>query len=415
MSVNGTPPQHLLSLFNAGQKRRVAILSCLVSGILGTSGAVGQSLHLGDDLVGSARMRGLGGAGIHGDDGYTAAAINPAFIGVGKGKSDSIFAIKQLTFPYFQLSADQNSFTDNQNIAVTRPDQLKLEKLASGPLQKGYVDATLMPSFVIGRTFIGFVMHHEAILGAKANFDPSQRSDPALALRYRQHSGPMIGFAHGSSALQLGVSGAYLSQSVLDGDFSYDQLDTPKARKAAFGPLTREYTGIYSLAGLTYTFYSPWALSLAAVAHNPGGSTFVGEGGSYVMLPRYQAALALRPVINPWLTIAASLQLEHRSGPVLAERLAAGVEWLLGKERHGKKDFAIRLGYNKVGLGYGLKANLGLVAIEFAEDAKSFVTSDSGPALPGALPATGGTADWAADDSAFRRRSVSLTINVADF
>lgn len=372
--------------------------------------AQGHGLTLSSDLLGSSRDRGLAGASIAADDGHTAAAINPAFIGVGKGASDSWFAIKQLTFPYVNVSADSLSFTDNQKIFATKPEQLRLEKLAQGPLRKGYVDATVMPSLVVGRVFVGLIMHYEAMLGSRAPFDPDDRSAQTLAVKFRQHLGPMLGFSVPVGPLTLGLSGALLSTTLAEGDFSYDQLDTPKARKAAFAPVSHEYTGQYTMLGLSYDLYDPWGLSLAAVVHNPEGSVFEGtsaNSGSYELVPRYQLALAMAPKINSWLAMQGTLQLDHEEGHVTADNLKGGVEWLLGKERNGKKDFAIRLGYNKVGVGFGIKANFGLVAVEFAEDAKAFV-ADQGPA-------SGITAGFAVPKDPIRRRSLSFTINVADF
>lgn len=396
-----------------------AFMGC--SGLL-SSAALGEQLVLGDELLGSPRVRGLGGAGIAGDDGYTAAAVNPAFIGVGKGASDSIFAVKQLTFPHLQVSADAVTFSDNQNIAATNPDELKLQKLAAGPLRHGTFDATALPSIVIGRTFVGYLMHHEAIVAARSDFAPEERDERTLALRYRSHHGPMVGIAHGTSALQMGIMAAYLEQTFIDGDFSYNELDTPKARKQALGPVTREAQGLYTLVGLSYQLYRPWALELAATAHNPGGSTFKGEEGEgeeaqgYIQPPLYQAALAVKPKLSSWLTMAAAVQLNHSAGKVSTDGLSGGVEWLLGKDRNGKKDFAIRLGYNKVGLGFGVKANLGLIGISFAQDTRSLRTEQlSAYQRPAAEPQNAADSDWAASGTAIQRRSVSLSINVADF
>lgn len=377
---------------------------------IGSEAAQGQRLSLSSNLLGSARDRGLAGASITADDGHTAAAVNPAFIGVGEGASDSWFAIKQLTFPYINVGADSISFTDNQKIFATRPEQLRLEKLAQGPLRKGYIDATVMPSLVVGRVFVGLLMHYEAILGSRAPFDPEDRSAESLAVRFRQHLGPMVGFAVPMGPVTLGVTGALLSATLAEGDFSYDQLDTPKARKAAFAPVSHDYSGQYTMVGLNYDLYSPWGLSLAAVVHNPDGSVFEGNSPNsspYELVPRYQLAVAMAPKINSWLAMQSTLQLDHEEGAVSAANLKGGVEWLLGKERNGKKDFAIRLGYNKVGVGFGAKANFGLVAVEFAEDAKAFVAERG--------PSSGIAAGFAVPKDPIRRRSLSFTINVADF
>lgn len=375
-----------------------------------------QQLALSDDLVGSTRSRALGGASIAGDDGYTAALINPAFIGDGKGKSDSWFAIKQLTFPYLSISADDASFTDNQEIVVTKPEHLRLEKLAAGPLRKGYLSTSLMPSLVIGRTFVGLIMHYEAMLGSRAPFDPADTSQETLAVRFRQHFGPVAGFAAELGPVRAGVTAAYLERTEAEGDFSYDQLDTPKARADAFRPISRESRGLYTIGGLHYTAYRPWLVALSAVVHNPGGATFVDGGDEEAiqeLVPKYQLAASMAPKLLDAVQMVTTLQLDHSVGPVSAERLKGSVEWLLGRERNGKKDFAIRLGYNKVGLGYGIKANLGLVAIEYAEDAKSFTNGLTDRRAEASSPET--FAPFAVEQSPIRRRSVSLSINVADF
>lgn len=383
-----------------------------LTGLWAAPSANAQQLALSDDLVGSSRSRALGGASIAGDDGYTAALINPAFIGDGKGSSDSWFAIKQLTFPYLSISADDVSFTDNQEIVVTKPEHLRLEKLAAGPLRKGYLSTSLMPSLVIGRTFVGLIMHYEAMLGSRAPFDPADTSQESLAVRFQHHFGPVAGFAAELGPVRAGVTAAYLERTEAEGDFSYDQLDTPKARADAFRPVSRESSGLYTIGGLHYTAYRPWLVAISAVVHNPGGTAFVGgeEDPPQDIEPKYQLAASMAPKLMDMVQMVTTLQLDHSVGTVSAKELKGSVEWLLGRERNGKKDFAIRLGYNKVGLGYGIKANLGLVAIEYAEDAKSFTDglTTRGSSLEASTP-------FAVEQSPIRRRSVSLSINVADF
>lgn len=358
------------------------ILFCFLVQIIGFCPVLsGQSdlaedLYLYDDLWLSSRSAAMGGAILPLAEDTDAPIHNPAHIG-GRFTDKKDRFLKSLYFPYFAGALNGNSYAVKNAIFSNKNSTYKKEVISGIGDKRQYGNYSIVPSLTFGRIFLGYSYNTQA--AAKNTVGETS----SILFRQREESGPGIGFSGKDSKgrLFIGIFVASIHRKESSGTFSYEDLETSQKRNKSLLPNSKEWSGMDSNIGLTWVAQKKYNLAFSLVANNPGTSKYKpsSEGYKEIYKPdNVGLGFGASPRLGSFGQLNYVLQFNHltQNKVSVADKIATGLELQFGFTKRAKKDFAIRLGYNKVGLSYGVKMGLGLLSFEYTDSRSNIGSSN---------------------------------------
>jgi hypothetical protein len=318
----------------------------------------------------STRAAGMGGALTTTADDLDAAMLNPAGIGgLGWGKR-KVPTLRKLYFPRFAVAAngntrDLNSDFSDQGGANDPAVGEAIVDAHAGERQYGRANALL--GAVIGRTLIA--PFSDLQLAAVSRGDSGM-----IDARYRTMTGIAYGIsvADSQDRLSFGYSGYLASRNETTGTFDYLDIVDKDARAEALKDKTVKYSGLAHNVGFNWTMTKTARPTLGVAVKNAGDTVYAAQTGGAEDLTVAQdltVAFSVAPQISKNLVWLFALEGQHLGDDdvTIAKKYRVGTE-LLYDGLGSYALFGLRGGYNDAGASCGLSLNLGLIALEAAQE-----------------------------------------------
>ena len=320
----------------------------------------------------TARAAGMANAVSPVADSTEAPFFNPAGIGFEEGKSTHKGWVKQLDFPYVAGAANDNSLKlmkDYQDSGVKENKGLVTPILDSTAGKRHYARVSAFPNLILGKLMVGAIQDQQFASVAQGE------GTNKVSAHYRSVSGIGAGMSVSDpkGRISIGAFGTFLDRKDTSGEFDFLRVIDKDTRKDELDGKTTKTSGAAIHAGMIWRIADKGDPRFSAVVRDAGNTHYKAKDET-------QAEV----VVNQDVTLGFSIgpQIGHSGklniiveGNRLTDKYTAvtkkfrtGAELLLGTGQ-GRPTFSLRTGYNLAGVSGGLGLDLGLVGVQYANQA----------------------------------------------